>query len=379
MIIHPYSARSRFRKAQLQAKRSADFALTRERNEYLASLQAAAHALKPDPNSASTSEEHQYPSLTHAEMRTSLFARRGPPRTSTPSNATKEDMILTASSDLTTSLRRTHALISNELSRSRFAHETLESSNAALQDLGTRYGALDDLLGSSKRLLGTLLSSQKTDTWYLTTALYILIATIVWLLFRRLVYGPMWWLVWFPVRTTFRTGAWAVGGAVGLVVPHAKNASAHTSLLATHAAQSHRVQATVSPVVVVSSVRVQQEVPSHSASQESNDAVMSDMVVRMVEASQAMAGGTAAAGDDSIEAFATDAPEAGSSTNQENPAERLAQGQQGAGQAQPVRRGDGQILRERDPVAEPPNPRKRMFEDPPPPPKQQQQEQQREL
>lgn len=46
--------------------------------------------------------------------------------------------------------------------------------------------------------------SQKSDTWYLETAFYILAATIVWLVWRRLLYGPTWWLVWFPLRTFFR-------------------------------------------------------------------------------------------------------------------------------------------------------------------------------
>lgn len=46
------------------------------------------------------------------------------------------------------------------------------------------------MLKKSRDLLGTLLRSQKSDTWYLETAFYILLATLAWLLFRRILYGP---------------------------------------------------------------------------------------------------------------------------------------------------------------------------------------------
>jgi len=46
------------------------------------------------------------------------------------------------------------------------------------------------VLKKSRDLLGTLLRSQKSDTWYLETAFYILIATLAWLIFRRILYGP---------------------------------------------------------------------------------------------------------------------------------------------------------------------------------------------
>jgi protein transport protein SEC20 len=54
------------------------------------------------------------------------------------------------------------------------------------------------MLARSKNLLGTLLTSQKSDTWYLETAFYILLSTIAWLVFRRLLYGPIFLLVWIP-------------------------------------------------------------------------------------------------------------------------------------------------------------------------------------
>lgn len=128
-----------------------------------------------------------------------------------------------AGSDVTAALRRTHDQIAAELSRSAFARQTLAESTAALNTLQGNYAGLEGLLASSRELAGTLLTSGKSDTWYLETAFMILAATLGWLVFRRWLYGPLWWVVWLPVRTVWRTGG-AVsriggeGGAGGDVV-----------------------------------------------------------------------------------------------------------------------------------------------------------------
>jgi protein transport protein SEC20 len=120
-----------------------------------------------------------------------------------------------ASSDVTAALRRTHQLMQTELSRSQFAHDTLKESTAALAQLSETYSTLDTLLSSSRNLLGTLLKSQKSDTWYLETAFYVLVITIGWLIFRRFIYGPAWWLIWLPLKMFYK--AWmGVFTAVGL-------------------------------------------------------------------------------------------------------------------------------------------------------------------
>lgn len=110
-----------------------------------------------------------------------------------------------------------HDAMSAELARSGFAREALEESTATLRDLAGRYDALDGLLAGSRELLGTLLRSQKSDTWYLETAFYVLAATLAWLVFRRWIYGPAWWLVWLPFRTLWRFTAAGVGGSVDAV------------------------------------------------------------------------------------------------------------------------------------------------------------------
>ncbi|KFG87615.1 Sec20 domain protein [Metarhizium anisopliae] len=118
-----------------------------------------------------------------------------------------------ASSNVTNALRRTHDLIAAELFRSEYAHQTLTESSATLKKLDESYTTMGSMLASSKDLLGTLLRSQKSDTWYLQTAMYMLMVTGAWLLFRRLLYGPMWYLVWLPLRIVFAVGS-KTGGAI---------------------------------------------------------------------------------------------------------------------------------------------------------------------
>lgn len=150
------------------------------------------------------------------EEKTPIISRptRQPSQQHHQSSLTEDDQqIVGASSNMTSALRRTHDLIAAELERSEYAHQTLTESSAALKQLNESYGDLDSMLASSKDLLGTLLRSQKSDTWYLQTAMYMLMVTGAWLVFRRILYGPIWWLVWLPVRIIFGTGV-KVGGAV---------------------------------------------------------------------------------------------------------------------------------------------------------------------
>ncbi|KAJ4345247.1 Protein transport protein sec20 [Didymosphaeria variabile] len=169
------SSRSQYRKAQLTAKHNADRAKLKERELLFSNLQAGAGSSTP--------------SSTHR--------RRG--------NGLNESEVVTqASSDVTAALRRTHQLMQSELSRSRFAQETLEESTAALADLGEKYSDLNSLLANSKTLVTTLLKSQKSDTWYLETTFYILITTLIWLIFRRWFYGPISWFILWPLKILFR-------------------------------------------------------------------------------------------------------------------------------------------------------------------------------
>jgi protein transport protein SEC20 len=118
-----------------------------------------------------------------------------------------------------------------ELSRSRFAQETLEQSTAALADLGEKYSDLNTLLTNSKNLVSTLLKSTKSDTWYLETTLYILITTVAWLVFRRWFYGPLTWFLIWPLKLAFRVVFGIFGLATASTAASSSVANPSTSLI----------------------------------------------------------------------------------------------------------------------------------------------------
>jgi protein transport protein SEC20 len=105
--------------------------------------------------------------------------------------------------------------MSTELQRSQFAQETFDRSTQELLQLGEQYNDLDYYLKSSKTLVTSLLKSNKSDTWYLETTFYLLLVTIGWLFFRRVLYGPGWWLLYLPLKLSYKF-VFAVFGAVGL-------------------------------------------------------------------------------------------------------------------------------------------------------------------
>ncbi|KAF2001208.1 Sec20-domain-containing protein [Amniculicola lignicola CBS 123094] len=197
------SSRAQFRKAQIAAKRNADRAKLKERELLFSSLQSG------------------------TSTPSSIHRRKHNP------NATEQEVIQSASSDVTAALRRTHQLMQTELSRSRFAQETLEQSTAALADLGEKYTDLSGLLANSKNLVSTLLKSTKSDTWYLETALYILSATIIWLIFRRLLYGPLTWFVWWPLKLVYKLFLYPAFVAAGLAGSKAANSASVSGRLST--------------------------------------------------------------------------------------------------------------------------------------------------
>ena len=90
-----------------------------------------------------------------------------------------------------------------------------ENSTNDLATLSESYTNLDTLLSSSRSLVSSLIHSQKSDTWYLESAFYILAATIAWLVFRRLIYGPGWWLLYLPTKWLWRLSLFSVQLLVG--------------------------------------------------------------------------------------------------------------------------------------------------------------------
>ncbi|KAI0196179.1 Sec20 domain-containing protein [Xylaria flabelliformis] len=189
--------RRSFRKAQIAARRNLQAAQRQERALLYASFTPRSGA--SSPASAAAAAPVAAPRRRH--QRTSEMS--------------KDEQMISASHDVTQSMRRTHEMMAAELAKSDFAHNTLKESTEALAQLSEKYSSLDTMLSSSRALLGTLLKSQKTDTWYLQSAFYLLVVTIGWLIFRRLLWGPTWWLVWLPLKLLFRT-VYGVSSAVRL-------------------------------------------------------------------------------------------------------------------------------------------------------------------
>jgi protein transport protein SEC20 len=199
---HISSCRPLLRKAQVSAKNNLRLAQKRERELLWASF---SHVRSSRESGASSPRPLERP--------------RRKPR----SEMSKDELAVASSGDVTQALRRTHDMMAAELSRSDFARKTLQESTAALAQLGESYSSLDTMLSSSRDLLSTLMTSQKSDTWYLETSFYMLAVTNLWLVFRRFLYGPLWWLVWLPLRLLFRgavtvTGIGKHGGSDGVVV-----------------------------------------------------------------------------------------------------------------------------------------------------------------
>ncbi|KAG6056721.1 hypothetical protein E4U17_001998 [Claviceps sp. LM77 group G4] len=203
------SCRTHFRKARLSARDNLAQARKLERRLLIQSYLLPVPSEPDSPGSKVTPEEASSPTLRSPKRLHHTHAYHH----NQSSLSAEDQQTVGASNNVTSALRRTHDLIAAELFRSEYAHQTLTESSAALRELDESYSSLDSMLASSRDLLGTLLRSQKSDTWYLQTALYMLLATGAWLLFRRILYGPMWWLVWLPLQVLFGVGTRA-GSAV---------------------------------------------------------------------------------------------------------------------------------------------------------------------
>ncbi|KAA8905333.1 hypothetical protein FN846DRAFT_907452 [Sphaerosporella brunnea] len=61
--------------------------------------------------------------------------------------------------------------------------------------------AFDDILGKSWELIRDLVKKNKSDRWYFEKAIQILLGTLIWIVVRRLFWGPIWLLVVWPLKT----------------------------------------------------------------------------------------------------------------------------------------------------------------------------------
>ncbi|KAK3355683.1 Sec20-domain-containing protein [Neurospora tetraspora] len=238
LAVELKSCRTSFRKAQLAARRNLETAQRLERQLLLASYVAVAANLAaassyrgesgtstpvssaaaaggaPQPTSttppplptSSAAAASSDPSQPPLDPRQALFGNRRRKQHQTTLPPSHDSEVVSASSTVTDALRRTHALIASEVAKSAFASQTLAESTAALKELQRSYEGIDSLLSRSRDLVSTLLQSQKSDTWYLRTSLYMLLCTLGWLVFRRWLYGPLWWVLWLPLKMVWKGG-----------------------------------------------------------------------------------------------------------------------------------------------------------------------------
>ncbi|KAL1657307.1 Protein transport protein sec20 [Didymella pomorum] len=307
------SSRSQYRKAQLTAKHNAERAKLKERELLFSNLQSGAST----------------PSSTYRQRKQNK-------------GLAEEEIVAQASSDVTAALRRTHALMQNELSRSRFAQETLEQSTAALADLGERYSDLNSLLANSRTLVTTLLKSTKSDTWYLETTFYILITTIIWLIFRRWLYGPLTWFLIWPLKLVFRIvfGIFGLSGAA--TAAKSTTVVSSSSLIvkpsATGAIPRHSVDPNAPPPQ--NYIRVGGGGRGYYNGDPSPPQSLSQEVGKMAEQAQQQ--------------------QQQQQQQEEDVHPQLRQNRQQPDDEGPVVRGDGTVLKESD---KPRNPKKKMWEE----------------
>lgn len=318
-LIH---SRQQFRNAQIAAKYASDEAKRKERELILEGYRKEAEQIETSNGSL-------------GGERDLLFAGRWK-RNQQQKQLTKDEILVNASSDVTSALRRTHDLLSTELSRSRFAQETFDESTAALAQLGEDYSNLDTILKNSRNLLGTLLQSQKSDTWYLETAFYILITTLVWLIFRRLLFGPFIKLPLFLVNTLTFLLNWVIWkplffflSITGVITsePVAKSASSATTSRAPLIVQP---SASARPSNPLPDGGSHPGIPVGAGGAGAKQGLSPELEGKLSEQIAKMA----------------------------EESEKQAQG--GQQEKELPKRGDGTVLQERG--AEPPNPKKKNFE-----------------
>ncbi|KAF3906396.1 hypothetical protein ABW20_dc0104914 [Dactylellina cionopaga] len=193
-------ARTNYRKSLLHSKRTAALNSRKEREALLFSPPTTS------PSSPTSPIQSPSESTSSLPINGAQFYRRPYHQTSkNKKDMTQADLLTSASSDVTTALRRTHALMSAELNRSHFAHETLSQSTETLKQLGQSYSSFDNVLQKSKGLITDLVKKNKSDMWYYQMSLYVLVGTVGWLIFRRLLWGPVYLVIWLPLRLVIWT------------------------------------------------------------------------------------------------------------------------------------------------------------------------------
>lgn len=286
--------------------------------------------------------------------RADLFAGR---RKKQNKGQTEDELLIDAAADLTRGLRQTHEKLVGELSRSVFARQTLADSTAALQELGQRYSGLDDLLSTSKNLVGNLVKSQKTDTWYLETAFYVLCVTLGWLFFRRIVYGPAWYFFWLPLKHLLLRPIYWLFSSFGAGIATSAVSSSAAAILSSTATTALRVQPSAAGGIPKFEAGYRPSVRAGAGGGGAKIAPGEDAPSSVAEQIASMSEQGTSSGRVDEEPNSNDLDD-----QPQGHAERDAHGDEA------VIRGDGTVLPKRDEQKQPRNPKKKTFEDEPEPP-----------
>lgn len=181
-------ARASFRKLLLQASK------TLNQSRHAQTTQALFHS--------TTSSTHFSESIPPGAVETSALRQRVTPQ----SIVSHETSLLTAANDVTLALKRTHALLEQELEKSTLSLDTLDYSSQTLRQLDQSYGTFDVLLRGSKRLIVELELADKWDRWSIYGALAVFGLVCLWIVYKRIFRFPVGMIIW-GVRKCFGTGA----------------------------------------------------------------------------------------------------------------------------------------------------------------------------
>ncbi|KAI9445783.1 Sec20-domain-containing protein [Lactarius psammicola] len=108
-------------------------------------------------------------------------------QTKAPGGKSTEDAVMKTQADVTDALRRTMALMQNELERSVLSTQMLEASTASLKATSSTHDMLTGLLGTSKQLVTALEKADWLDRLLIFAALIFFALVILFILKQRIV------------------------------------------------------------------------------------------------------------------------------------------------------------------------------------------------
>ncbi|KAF4612400.1 hypothetical protein D9613_004295 [Agrocybe pediades] len=120
----------------------------------------------------------------------------------TSSEKTTEDLLMKANSDVTDALRRTIALMQNELERSVLTTQMLDESTKTLRSASTQHDVLSNVMYTSKQLVTALEKSDWLDRVLILSGLVFFFLVVLFILKQRIVDRGIrmafWWTRFIP-------------------------------------------------------------------------------------------------------------------------------------------------------------------------------------